>query len=415
MSSTFSQRRRAEGPSRPAARRPQQSRRGEEDALDLPAYEPPKCPLTGPAQRALRDLASSRISEKYREGLASSASLLSNSVYVINERLTNRKRAAAQVAEKVAKRKTTGDGGDADAGAGAAAVEKAEGAARELEDEVSALSTQVEEAMRQVLDMQAALQDEKGILGDLPGAVETKQQAVAGQALQEQEEDDDVEDQDPPEIPGVPILDVLQEERDAKAAEYEKLRPYEKYALNNSYIEFKKSWHQGLYPDEEVPLPDATKWFDQDGRPRHGTREDGRRRGGDDGEEDSDDDIQIAREKRSFKCPLSLGTMKEPYTCRLCKHSFDRSSIFEYIKGPNGRGTTAKCPIPGCQVDAMTIKDLYLDEALLRRMKRAAQAEREEQDRSSGPEEEEEEEEDNPPSAAVRSDIKAEAEAEDDD
>lgn len=362
MASTFSQRRRAEGSSRSAGRRPQQqrqrqqqSRRGEEGALDLPPYEPPRCPLTGQAERALRDLASSRISEKYREGLASSASLLSNSVYVINERLTNRKRAAAQIAEKVAKRRNTGDGGGGDTDAAAAAVvDKAEGAARELGDEVSALSAQLEEAMRQVLDMQAALQDENGILRGLPDEVAAKQQAVAGRALQEQEEDDDDDDvgnQDPPEVPGVPILDVLQEERDAKAAEYEKLRPYEKYALNNSYIEFKKSWHQGLYPDEEVPLPDATRWFDQDGRPRHGTREDGRRRGGDDGEEDSDDDIQIAREKRSFKCPLSLSTMKEPYTCRLCKHSFDKSSITEYIRGPNGRGTSAKCPIPGCQVD----------------------------------------------------------------
>ncbi|KUI69622.1 E3 SUMO-protein ligase NSE2 [Cytospora mali] len=348
MSSTFMQRRRAEGSSRPAARRPPQSRRAEEDSLDLPPYEPPRCPLTDKAQAALRELSASRANEKYKKGLDESAQLLSRSAESVN-----------------------------------AAVERAEGAVEGLGGEVESLTARVEEAMREVIDMQAALQDEKDILGDLPGLVAGKQQ-----------------------IPGVPVLDVLQEAREAKAAEYERLRPYEKYALNNSYIDFKRSWHQGVYPDEEIPVPDATKWFDREGRPRHLTREERRQSGEDDGEEESDDDIQIAREKRSFKCPLSLGTMKEPYTCRLCKHTFEKSSIVEYIKGPNRRGHTAKCPIPGCHVDAMTLKDLYLDEAMLRRMKRAAQAEREEQERS------EQEEDDDDVSVAAATEIKADSEVE---
>ncbi|KUI52998.1 E3 SUMO-protein ligase NSE2 [Cytospora mali] len=353
MSSTFMQRRRAEGSSRRPPP-PTQSRRTEEDSLDLPPYEPPRCPLTDKAQAALRELSASRTNEKYKKGLDESAQLLSKSVESVN-----------------------------------AAVERAEGAVEGLGGEVESLTARVEEAVREVIDMQAALQDEKGILGDLPGLVAEKQQIVAGQ------------------IPGVPVLDVLQEAREAKAAEYERLRPYEKYALNNTYIDFKRSWHQGVYPDEEIPVPDATKWFDREGRPRHITREERRQSGEEDGEGESDDDIQIAREKRSFKCPLSLGTMKEPYTCRLCKHTFEKSSIVEYIKGPNRRGHTAKCPIPGCHVDAMTLKDLYLDEAMLRRMKRAAQAEREEQERSS-----EQEEDDDDVSVAAATAIKADSEVE---
>lgn len=61
----------------------------------------------------------------------------------------------------------------------------------------------------------------------------------------------------------------------------------------------------------------------------------------------------------------------------------------------------------------MSINDLYLDEALLRRMKRAAQAAREEQERSSDQEEEEEEEQ--VESMAVDTDIKGEAGLEEDD
>lgn len=63
----------------------------------------------------------------------------------------------------------------------------------------------------------------------------------------------------------------------------------------------------------------------------------------------------------------------------------------------------------------MTINDLYLDEALLRRMKRAAQAEREEQERSSDQEEEEEEEENEAENMAVDTDIKGESGMEEDD
>ena len=452
MSSLFSQRRRAEGSSRPAARRPPQSRRGggggggEADSLELPPYEPPKCPLNSQGQAALKELSTSRINERYKKGLDASAELLSNSVYAINERLTNRKRIAAQTAERaVVKRKNTGDGGGGEAAdAGRAAVERAEAAVVELDGEVSALTAQVEEAMREVLDMQAAMQDERDVLEDLPDLVAARQQGVAAQARQDQMEDDDDEGQEPPEVPGVPVLDILQEGRDAKAAEYERLGPYNKYALNNSYIDFKKSWHQGLYPDEEVPVPDATKWFDQDGRPRHMTREDRRQNGGDNGGEDSDDDIQIAREKRSLQCPLTLKTMQEPYTCRLCKHSFEKKAIVELIKGPNRRGTVAQCPIPGCHVEvslilispthllllllgpgdlwtqsrtddpqAMTINDFYLDEALLRRIKRAEQAEREEEERSSDHEEYDDEDAE-AMDVSPRSSIKAEERAEDD-
>lgn len=56
----------------------------------------------------------------------------------------------------------------------------------------------------------------------------------------------------------------------------------------------------------------------------------------------------------------------------------------------------------------MTVDDLYSDEVLLRRMKRAKQAEREEQEHSS---DREEEEEDEAEGMAVDTDIKGEAES----
>lgn len=320
--------------------------------MELPPYEPPTCPLSDDHKRQLNDFCTGRLNDTYEKQIAQSAKLLSQSVYGINERVTNRKKTAAQNAERAAKRKHGGDDGEGDDEA-AAAAERAEGEVRELEDEVLDLATQIEEAMRQALDMQATLEDEKSTLRELPELVTARQQSVVEQAQQDREAEED--EAEPPEVPGVPTLDLLREVCGAKAAEYDGMTPYDKYAINNKYIDFKQSWHEGLYQNpDDIPLPDATRWFDRDGRPRLETRRDEQRAEAGEDEDmdgDEDDDIQIAREKRSFRCPLSLAVIREPYTCRLCKHFFEKNAITEYIKGPNGRGRSAQCPVSGCHVE----------------------------------------------------------------
>lgn len=331
----------------------QQPRHDHSDSLDLPPYEAPRCPLAPDYMRQLNDFCTGRINDTYEKQIAESAKLLSQSVYAINERVTNRRKVAAQIAARAAKRKHGADDGEDDEAAAAAA----ESAVRELEEGTLELATQIEEAMREALDMQATLEDEKSTLRNLPELVAARQQELAQQAQQDREADEEGE-ADAPEVPGVPTLDVLKEACDAKAAEYDRLTAYEKYAVNNKYIDFKQSWHEGLYSNpDDIPLPDPTRWFDRDGRPKLEVRRDdgeGGEGGDQDGDQDGDeeeDEIQIAREKRSFRCPLSLAMMREPFTCRICKHSFEKSAITEYIKGPNGRGRVAKCPVPGCNVE----------------------------------------------------------------
>lgn len=342
---------------RPAGHRPRQPRPDSHSSLELPPYEPPKCPLSEDHKRQLNDFCTGRLNDTYEKQIAQSATLLSQSVYGINERVTNRKKIAAQNAERAAKRKHGGGDGEGDDEAAAAAAERAESAVQELEKEVLGLATQIEEAMRQAIDMQATVEDEKSTLRSLPELVAGRQQSLVEQARQDREDAEG--DADAPEVPGVPTLDVLREACAAKAAEYDGLTPYDKYAVNNKYIDFRQSWHEGLYQNpDDIPLPDATRWFDRDGRPRLEARRDEQQGvgggGGGEGEEEEgeedDDDIQIAREKRSFRCPLSLAVIREPYTCGLCKHSFEKSAITEYIRGGNGRGRAAECPVPGCHV-----------------------------------------------------------------
>lgn len=315
----------------------------DESSLELPAYQPPTCPLSADGQRMLRELSAGGANAKQlRKHADESAKLLADAVWVINERLTSRKKAAADAVEREAKRRraTTTDGEETGGdGVTSADIESARARVAELGDEVEPLTMRVEKAMREVLDLQASLQDEKDVLETLPDAV--------GMAQQDRSQDaENDEDDEPPEVTGVPILAVLDEQRKAKTDAYENLSAYQKYARNNAYIDFKRNWHQGLFPDVDVNVPDPHTWFDRDGNPQHETAA-----GAD--EDDEDDDIQIAREKRSYRCPLSLAVLTEPYTCRRCKHSFQKEAIFDYlgITSRAARGLEKKCPETGCQIN----------------------------------------------------------------
>lgn len=325
--------------SRSGSRRPQASHPANDAAAaELPPYQSPSYPLSATGQRQLKELSNSGLNDKLLKHTKDSAKLLGTTIWAINERMTNRKKEVSDAAEREAKRRRV-DGDNREASNAPGDVEKAEAKAKELEEMMLPLTLKVEAAMREVLDMQAALQDEKEMLVNLPQYTAMRQEARADEVGRNMDDAEDGAEQ--PEIPGVAILEIWEHKRDAAAAEYEKLSAYEKYAKNNAYIDFKRQWHEGLYPDE-VPVPDPKTWFDRDGQPQHVVRA-----GAD--EDDSDAEIQIAREKRSFRCPLSLVTMTAPYTSRKCKHSFQKEAIMDFIKGgPRGRATEKPCPETGC-------------------------------------------------------------------
>ncbi|KAK4150887.1 zinc-finger of the MIZ type in Nse subunit-domain-containing protein [Chaetomidium leptoderma] len=347
--------------------------------LELPPYEPPSYPMDEKIRQKLASISSRETDSsrrQYEKHLTKSSTYLFESVGSINDILFARKRSLAHMAEK---RRTRGD---EDKNENEVSLEEYVAG---LDAAITDLTDSSEEALRWLIDCRAELEDHPAVLEKvleglnaqqprperkpkLPkklkrrAAASDDEDADAGsedaEVQEEDEADGDDDAQDLPPLTGV--KDLLEAARKAKVDEYDALSAHQRYAVNNDYISFKRNWHDSLHPEDQVPLPDPSTWFDEHGMPTKDALAD----------TNEDDDLVVEREIIDLKCPLSLQIMKEPYSNHQCKHTFDKASIMEFIRSNGGM---AKCPV--CSKD-LHIKDLYLDEVVLRKVKRAEAASR---------------------------------------
>ena len=384
-------------------RRPETAASGSRSAADdaplaLPPYEPPSFPMDDRTKQRLASLHSSRETDssrrQYEKHLAKSTTYLFESVGSVNDVLSARKRSLAHMAERRRAR------GQSDKDEGELSLEAY---VAELDATITELTDSSEEALRWVIDCRAELEDHQAVLDKVMQGLNAQQPRPERQPATKKEKapprsDDedgdagsgDAEEQDEDKIdpasgdvpPLVGVKELLGAARHAKTDEYQALSAHQRYAVNNDYIAFKRNWHDALHPDDQVPLPDPSSWFDEQGRPTKGAAADA----------NEDDDLVVEREIIDLKCPLSLQIMKEPYSNHQCKHTFEKSAICEFIQ--NNRGQ-AKCPVCSkvriallrnyslafldrglTNLQDLRIKDLYLDEVVLRKVKRAAEAAR---------------------------------------
>ena len=233
-----------------------------------------------------------------------------------------------------------------------------------------------------------------------------QQRDADGNEEEEEDEDEELPDFEPtdpaagtPAVP--PPLDFFQKYAEDMKLSWQNLDLTTRYAENNDYVNFKRSVHHALYPDDDVPLPPPTQWFNEDGTVAAfgvtGTQV------GEDG--DSDDDLVIQRAQISTKCALSLMEFVDPVTSKKCPHSFERKYILDFINCSNTRlppengrqGEKAvRCPLASCE--AMLAKsDLHVDPVLVRKIKRLQRAKEMEMAND-----EDEEEDDGAPSGTQR-------------
>jgi hypothetical protein len=130
-------------------------------------------------------------------------------------------------------------------------------------------------------------------------------------------------------------LETFKKRRRDQVEAWTSLSLLARYGQHRGYVDFREQEHEGYYGDEQ-DAPPSTQWFAEE-EPAPGTTTQG-------AAEESDDDIQVARSKISTKCPLTLKEFEDPVMSTACRHTFEKSAIYELL----GRRPQTQCPVGGC-------------------------------------------------------------------
>lgn len=291
---------------------------------ELPDYEPPSFALDKDGRKALEDLSTNRDANLYADHIQQSLKLLSDSVRDINDRYSERKNTLKARQER--RRGENRDGAPAAKTDRERAEEDAVLALREL---VPPLTDECELSVREIIDLQIELEDGKSALQETVRAADVE---IARARQRANDGGGDGLDDDNEALEIVGPWRTFQETKQKLAGDYAAKTMYERYAINNDYIGFKRMAHDAIHGTDGKPLPDPSRWFTQNGRRA-------------DEDEDEEDDLIIAEESIDIHCPLSMTVMDDPYTCRKCKHTFNKSSLDGFFIR---RGEQKKCPQTGC-------------------------------------------------------------------
>ncbi|MCJ1357899.1 MAG: hypothetical protein MMC33_007895 [Icmadophila ericetorum] len=338
----------------------------------LPIYQPPACALNDAGQRSLMALSQDREMNRLKQHIKKGHETLQENVTEINERLQVR---VAHQDRVDAKRVENGREEDED---GKAMIE-------DMKQKVEELTRNIEAGVRSLIDAQATIEGVEKALGEIQhnvaagGGVAAPTQTTLGASqfrLQTRNRpvNSDDEEEEGTQVAIVGPVNMLKRKLAEHEAHYGQLPLRNRYATHNDYVSFKKIVHDAQHPGEDAPpLPNASTWFPDP----HFQSSGGRAKGGD--EDGSGSDIEIASERISDKCPLTLLRMEDPVTSKKCPHSFEKRAILEMISlsttrvGGGGRGEKMiKCPV--CEAD-LTAADVEPNPILLRKIKRIQAAE----------------------------------------
>ncbi|OCL04429.1 hypothetical protein AOQ84DRAFT_442104 [Glonium stellatum] len=353
--------------------------------VEFPSYEPPTRPPNNAAQRALNDLHREHSLTKLKKHYVDANDAITSTAGIVNDYLYER-----EESQRKRKARRANQGLEED-NEGAEELEQ-------LRQKVDRMTQRMEESVRKIIDGQAFVDNLEDSLQYLrQNAVNLTQQQSQTQETQRSQrrrqrrgEGSGSEDED--ESPGPTPLNgegveitgpsvMLENRLQASKDKYQALSHRTRYAQHNSYIGFRRVVHDAQNPGEDAPpLPHPSTWFTESGSPAPGiTSRD--RRAGAGAEDDSDDDIAIARERISTKCPLTLQEFKDPVTSEKCPHTFEKTAILDMIRqstnklgvGPRAGEKAVHCPVPGCN-EMLTTPDLKPDPLLVRKIRRIQQS-----------------------------------------
>jgi hypothetical protein len=331
-------------------------------ANELPPYQPLQHPLSLAGRDKLRQLSQPTKFGVYHQLLAEVISCLSEAAAETNEALSSKESELARLKGRNQDDPTTSQ----------ERVEEMEAQFEELQAKVDSMTAQMDKDVRKMIDADNNIEDMQHTLA----ALVTDVSNASTQRTQRTQRDDseeypDFDPTDPTNATQRPLAVAhLFNDRVARAKDrYNTQTLTNRYSRNNHYIGFKKITHDARWHNDDVPPPHL--WFKED-RPDAGETALGA--------EDSDDDLQIAKETISTRCPLTLREFEDPVTSRKCPHSFEREAITSMIQMPNNHvrsegAAAVQCPVPGCQ-KLLTLADVHSDPMIKRKIARLQKASR---------------------------------------
>ncbi|KAI6122486.1 hypothetical protein EDD16DRAFT_1691819 [Pisolithus croceorrhizus] len=143
------------------------------------------------------------------------------------------------------------------------------------------------------------------------------------------------------------VMDRYENAVSEKMDQYRSKTSRQKYGTSEVYTQFRECIFEVQNPG--VPIPPIKEFIP---------------RGIDD-----DDDLEIGGVTQDYKCPITLTTLVNPMTSKVCGHSFSGAAIQEYLQKAREDGIA--CPAAGCK-KRLTMAMLRPDKDLEKKIKIAA-------------------------------------------
>ena len=362
--------------------------------------QPPEAPLNAKAQTELQNLTRLYQNDReMKERLKNAAEVITKLTGDINDR-----------AHELQKRHDKKLGRLAGSG-----QEEAEGEKKEFED----FQTRVEELTKTMDHSMRKTVDHRIWFEELPNSVRHVSDRASAATQQPQAEDDDTEQATvaPDNTPSA-LLEAAFSTHDTR---WNDKSLTDRYAHDADYGPFYQTLWDAQHTENSdgaaAPLPAPALWFAREENPST-TLSQPQRSQSNLHTTDDDDDLAIAAERVSLKCPITLRYYSDPVTSTICKHSFDRTPILDMLKTSDAyvpftptqqaelsqlsRGQRAaqenrmcikrvRCPDAGCN-QFITEDCLRSNPMLLRRVTRKIEEERRRAAESSDVDDEDEDE-----------------------
>ncbi|KAI5211470.1 hypothetical protein AUEXF2481DRAFT_104863 [Aureobasidium subglaciale EXF-2481] len=333
---------------------------------ELPPYEPLQHPLSMAGRDRLRQLALPLKFQQNHNLLAEVISCLSEAAAETNEALSSKEKALERARSKAAN--------DEDAVASQQRVQDMEKQFQELQAKVDSMTAQMDKDVRKMIDADSTIEEMQHTLTDLIKDVSNASTQRTQRAERDtSEEYYDFDPTDPTNATQRPlaVANIFNDRLTRAHNRYTARTMTDRYSKNNHYIGFKNITHDARWDNEVNPVPPPHLWFKED-LPAHGQTPPGA--------QDSDDDLQIARETISTKCPITLQEFRDPVTSAKCPHTFEREAITSMIDMPTNivrsdGARAVQCPVAGCQ-SILTLQELRSDPVLKRKIARLQKANR---------------------------------------